>query len=307
MSKVLFGAIVTDMRNKLGGHVFSKNKGGSFMRRKVSPLQPRTDAQRAIRSGMTSLSKAWSGVLDDPGRAAWNSFAKNNPTKDIFGSTVVLTGEQTYVRVNQGLLYAGLSRIDVPPVNLTVPGISAFLATANHTTPDIRLSAIVPAQSSATILYMIWATRQLSIGINSLASYYRFLTSIISSTLAPKAIAASPTGAVIDTMVATITTTTDHHLLPGDEVTIDGVTPTEFNGTWTVATAPTSLTFTFPISHADDTGGGGTATTTASVIAAYSAKFGPLETGKVMGIGLRILDSTTGAQSPLFTARIAVT
>lgn len=51
----------------------------------------------------------------------------------------------------------------------------------------------------------------------------------------------------------------------GDSVTLAGVTPvgaTTFNGTFTVATVPTGVTFTFAQTAADDTGSGGTATGT---------------------------------------------
>jgi len=37
--KTLFGAIVVDGRGKLGGHVASKNRHGSYFRTKVSPSQ----------------------------------------------------------------------------------------------------------------------------------------------------------------------------------------------------------------------------------------------------------------------------
>jgi len=229
MSKVVFGAIVVDMRNKLGGHVFSKNKGGSFMRRKVSPAQPRTSAQTLIRAGMTTLSKRWGGTLLDTQRSAWAAFAQNNPTKDIFGATVVLTGEQTYIRLNQALLMVGATILDDPPADLSVQGVSAFTSAPNGTSPAFTISAITPAPLLATDNYMIWATRQLSPGRESLATYYRFVTN--------------------------------------------------FQGN-------TSLPF--------------------DIKTAYETKFGTLDTDKVLGLGIRVLNTLNGAQSPLFTKRLIV-
>ena len=45
MAKVLFSALISDMRNKLNGSVFAKNRGGSYLRTKVTPVNPQTVAQ----------------------------------------------------------------------------------------------------------------------------------------------------------------------------------------------------------------------------------------------------------------------
>jgi hypothetical protein len=217
------------MRNKLGGHVFSKNKGGSFMRRKVSPAQPRTSAQTLIRAGMTTLSKRWGGTLLDTQRAAWQAFALNNPTKDVFGATVVLTGEQTYLRLNQAVLMVGAPIIDDPPNDLSVQGISSFTSAPNGTTPAFTISAVAPVPLLSTDCYMVWATRQMSPGRESLATFYRFLTNY-----------------------------QGNQALPFD------------------------------------------------LKAYYEAKFGTLDTDKVLGLGIRVLNTLNGAQSPLFTKRLIV-
>jgi len=48
--------------------------------------------------------------------------------------------------------------------------------------------------------------------------------------------------------VVTVTTTLDHGLSPGVQIVIGGCTETQYNGTWIIATVPTSATFTFAIS-----------------------------------------------------------
>ena len=81
-------------------------------------------------------------------------------------------------------------------------------------------------------------------------------------------VAASPDGAVRNTNVVTITTTTAHGLSAADvdrTVVIAGVVPvgaTVFNGTFTIASVPTTSSFTYAQTAANDTGGGGTATVT---------------------------------------------
>lgn len=306
MAKTLFGAIVVDARNKLGGHVFSKNKAGSFMRRKVSPAQPRTSAQLAIRADMTTLSKAWGGSLSESERAAWTAFALNNPTRDQFGNVVQLTGAQTYNRLNQQLLYAGYPRIDTPPTSLEVAGIEGFAAIADNSAQSLILSALLPIALKANEVPMLWATRQLSPGVNSLSSFFRFLATFPTAEESPLAITAAPTGAVRVSNVTTILPTVAHDFQPGDSVIIAGVTDPTFNGTFTVQTIATTVSFTVSNTGADATSGAGTVAAVRDVGGLYIDKFGALETGNILGVGLRVLNTTTGAQSPLFTLRIPV-
>ncbi len=60
--------------------------------------------------------------------------------------------------------------------------------------------------------------------------------------------------------VVTVTTVFHHDFQVGDSVVITGNSESTFNGTWTVASVPTSTTFTFADSGTDQTGTGGTAT-----------------------------------------------
>lgn len=55
----------------------------------------------------------------------------------------------------------------------------------------------------------------------------------------------TPTGAVRVSAISTITTQSAHGLVPGDMVFVQAVANTTFNGTWLVATVPTSTTFTY--------------------------------------------------------------
>ena len=71
-------------------------------------------------------------------------------------------------------------------------------------------------------------------------------TGKISATTALSIGAISTTGASSPYTV-TVNTPTAHGFVAGDSVTIAGVTPTVYNGTWTVATVPLSTSFTFSI------------------------------------------------------------
>jgi hypothetical protein len=50
--KMKFGAIVTEGRGKIGGHVASKNKSGAYLRTKVTPVNRQSVAQSNVLRGM---------------------------------------------------------------------------------------------------------------------------------------------------------------------------------------------------------------------------------------------------------------
>lgn len=175
MAKTLFGAMIVDARNKLGGHVLSKNKGGSFIRRKVSPTQPHTAAQRLIRGILTSLARSWGGVLIDADRAAWKAFADTHPITDVFGQAVKLTGEQMYVRLNNVIMFLGGTSIDTPPASLSVAAITDFDPTPTETGPTFLLENVLPATVAANERYVVWASPQNGPGKIALQSQMAFL------------------------------------------------------------------------------------------------------------------------------------
>lgn len=175
MAKTLFGALIVDARNKLGGHVLSKNKGGSFIRRKVSPTQPFTAAQRLIRGILTSLARAWGGVLTDAQRASWKAFADTHPITDVFGQAIKLTGEQMYVSLNNVIQFLGGTIIAVPPATLTVAAITDFGPLPAQTGQAFTLDTVLPATVAANERYVVWASPQNSPGKIALGAQMTFL------------------------------------------------------------------------------------------------------------------------------------
>ncbi len=69
---------------------------------------------------------------------------------------------------------------------------------------------------------------------------------------------AASNGAVRAANVVTITTTSPHGLGTGQSVTIAGVSDSSFNGTFTIASVPSTTTFTYAQTGSNATSGGGT-------------------------------------------------
>ncbi len=77
-------------------------------------------------------------------------------------------------------------------------------------------------------------------------------------------------GPVRKSNVVTITTTAAHNFVVGQAVVISGVADTTFNGTFTIATVPSTTTFTYSQTANDATSGSGTASSFAVIITATS-------------------------------------
>jgi len=174
MAKVIYSAMVGDARGKVGGNVMTKGRFGAVDRAKVSPVQPRTSYQRAVRAGFTDASKAWSALTDQNTREAWESFARSNPVKDVFGATRILTGHQMFVRLNRVVVRLGGTQIDLPPLALSIsePISVALTATAG---PAGTLVATVTGPPAAGEAVEFWAARPQNAGRKFVGSNYRLM------------------------------------------------------------------------------------------------------------------------------------
>jgi hypothetical protein len=154
MAKIKFGMMMTDARGKLGGQVFSKNRSGAYIRTKVTPTNPQSTFQSAVRQSFGAFSQAWSG-LTDAQRTAWDGAVSQWSTTDIFGDLKNPTGKNLYLRLNQQATQAGFSSFTaVPAKTEMVEGIitsSEFgIAAGTITVPGVNTSGTGRLILSAT-------------------------------------------------------------------------------------------------------------------------------------------------------------
>lgn len=183
MAKIKFGAFLVDMRGKVNGTVFSKNRGGAYARTKVTPNNPQTSAQNLVRSRLTGLSQAWRG-LSQAARDAWNAAVGSFPRNNVFGDSKILSGHQLYVGLNSQLEAAGASTIGTPPVPVGAPAITA-LSGAAAAGAGTFTAAFAPDPVPANSALIIEATEQVSPGKANLNSLYRQIQVEAAATASP--------------------------------------------------------------------------------------------------------------------------
>ena len=160
MAKIKFGMMMTDASGKLGGQVFSKNRGGSYVRTKVTPTNPQTSAQSTIRGIFASISSRWSS-LTDAQRASFNGFVQAYARTDIFGDLRNPSGKSLFQRLNQNLEISGQAQTDVCNSPTEVPFANLTTASA-----DVTHSAFLVDYSGdlTGVKAIVWATPQISQG-----------------------------------------------------------------------------------------------------------------------------------------------
>ena len=168
--KTLFGAIIVDGRNKIGGHVASKNRGGSYLRTKVSPAQPTSSYSAAVRSRLASISSGWR-ALSAANRSAWNEAVSQFKKTDIFGNSRNPSGFNLYQELNNNLVNIGVAQITAPPTPAAVDALTSASVTVVHTAGVVTLT-YAPA-IAAGMKALIRATPAMSPGKSFVKSEFR--------------------------------------------------------------------------------------------------------------------------------------
>lgn len=157
MAKIKYSALVSDMRNKLNGSVASKNRYGSYLRNKVTPVNPQTAYQQAARQQLGAFSSQYRG-LTAAQRNSWINGAANYPFTDIFGDIRYLSGQTLFVKLNTNLVNAGSASITSAPLPVGIPelavdGVTATVAAGELTALSIDVSETTVPAGFALLVY----------------------------------------------------------------------------------------------------------------------------------------------------------
>lgn len=174
MAKILFTAVVADMRNKLNGTVFSKNRYGSYTRTKVTPVNPQTDLQQEVRNRLSTNSQNWRGLTESQ-RLGWINAAPNFPRTDIYGNPKILSGNALYVALNNNLMNVNETAISDAPNPVAIPALSITSLTATAGTQSLSLG-FDPSAVPTDFALLVQATPNVGPGISFVKNKFRKIT-----------------------------------------------------------------------------------------------------------------------------------
>lgn len=170
MALVKFTAIVDHISGKLNGNVFSKNKGGNYVRSRGTVLNPSTSAQNFVRSIFGSISQYWRD-LTDAQRAGWNGATVNFPYQNRLGDSKTYTGKSLFQKLNGELLNIGGAIMEDPPNPQDVIGLSgignALGITLDGVDSAFSFSYALAQELTDAQTIVLEATPPLSVGVTS--------------------------------------------------------------------------------------------------------------------------------------------
>jgi len=163
MATIKYSALVSDVRGLVGGNVFSRNKGGGYVRTFKKPTNPQTPKQETVRQNMTVLSSGWR-ELDEEVRIGWNAAAADFPRQNKMGEQIYLSGQALYLAFNSTLLNAGLAIVTTPPNPVEIPACPFSIDAITAAEVSLNFGSLTLTDDFSVI---IMATRPVSAGISN--------------------------------------------------------------------------------------------------------------------------------------------
>lgn len=171
MAKVKFGGLIAEIRNSINGWVFARNRGGAYIRTKVTPSNPQTQAQVQARARFAQFSQAWRSLTQEQ-RDAWSAAVENFSTTDVFGDTVNPSGSTLYLKLNCNITNAGGTAISVPPSPEGSSAVTSLELDADAGDSELLLT-VSPSTVPAGHAMIIEASAPLSAGVSNANSKFR--------------------------------------------------------------------------------------------------------------------------------------
>ena len=119
MAIVKYGALITEIKGKVGGQVFQNGNAGFVLRNKNSRPGAASISRLAATNGMSAISSSWR-LLTDAQRLAWAAATENWLFLNRYGETYEGSGYQMFCAYNRRLALAEQSTVLVPGV----PGVA---------------------------------------------------------------------------------------------------------------------------------------------------------------------------------------
>lgn len=181
------GIGITEASGKLGGTVFSRGRGGAYVRNRVMPSNPQTIAQQAVRSAFAAISSAWRSLTQTQ-RDEWNAITADYPTKNRLGETKILSGKALFQKLNMNLSLANEPIALEPTAPEGVNGPVSFeIQDIQNDGGVVTMTAVADLATAGddTTIVVFEATPPLSPGVkNANAKFVRFYQMVATSSQA---------------------------------------------------------------------------------------------------------------------------
>lgn len=181
-------AIITQASGSIGGATYAHNQGGLYIRARSIPTNPNTTPQQAARNAFGSLAMAWRETLTSAQRSAWEAYAANTPVTNSLGDSILLSGQQMFIRNNGARVRAGEALVAASPVGgggtaLTTPTFDTF--TDGDGFGDVAYTNTDDWATAVGGFLIIQMSRQQNASINFFAGPFCYAATVDGAVVAP--------------------------------------------------------------------------------------------------------------------------
>lgn len=160
MALIQMGAIVTKIRGKIAGTVFSNSVSGNVMRNKTIPRRSSSQLQSGWHGNVKYWSQNWLAVSPTD-QALWAAFASNFEFRNKLGAAVPAAPNLVYQTLQRYYFAANGSLLALPGDYVTPPLLTTV---AGNISPDSPLANITFDATSEDCYICVYASRSFRYG-----------------------------------------------------------------------------------------------------------------------------------------------
>ena len=109
------GPAATTISGSVADIVFSRNRGGQYMRRRAMPSTVTSTYALQIKAILAAQSQNFRD-LSTAQQAAWQAYAQQNPVLNALGAAFTKSGHQAYIAINSRLSLVSQALLTAPPI-----------------------------------------------------------------------------------------------------------------------------------------------------------------------------------------------
>lgn len=165
------GPAVAAVSGSVGGTVFSRNRGGQYMRRRAIPTNPSSPDQLTIRAIFSAQSQDWAD-LTAAQRASWELWAEQNPITNALGNSILKSGHQSFVGINSRLDLLAQVALTAPPIINAPTALDTLVVDGDIGLGDVDIEFTTTPLGAGVVLWILAAVTN-SAGITYVQNLYR--------------------------------------------------------------------------------------------------------------------------------------
>lgn len=157
MARVVYSALIDNIRGSIGGTTFQRNRYGYTVKKKPSMVRPNTPRQGTSKLIMSQVVRSWRDLTASQ-RTAYETYASSFPQYAKHAPTVALTGYGVFVKYNTLRLLQGGSVLTT--ITQAIPATDTLSYTITRSGTALNI-AIVSANDDEEWLILFFMSRPL--------------------------------------------------------------------------------------------------------------------------------------------------